>query len=351
MRAFGRRGRVPGTLGTPVTPRTSVLVARARRSAETLALAAILLLTIVLSAPAVAAAPRPRDQAGDAQSRVDAARRAANVTAGRYLSALGDFERLKTQVTQTEGAIADAERRAAVLKEIVQRRAARAYKSAGSNLPSVLKVTDLADAMRTDKLLASANVKDSQAMSLLRSQQEDLKVNREALRGLESRQAGALADLQRTARRADAQLAAALRDRADVQARLAAQAAAAAATRSTSRSGSSGRPTAAAPSRPAPPRPAAPPPPSSGMSPHHNDPFLACVRHRESRGNYGVINPSGPWYGAYQFLASTWNVTARHAGRLDLVGVLPSDASAYDQDEMAWALYQWQGSGPWGGAC
>jgi hypothetical protein len=87
------------------------------------------------------------------------------------------------------------------------------------------------------------------------------------------------------------------------------------------------------------------------MSPHHNDPFLSCVRHRESRGNYGVINPSGPWYGAYQFLASTWNITARHAGRLDLVGVLPSNASAYDQDEMAWALYQWQGSGPWGGSC
>ena len=87
------------------------------------------------------------------------------------------------------------------------------------------------------------------------------------------------------------------------------------------------------------------------MSPHHNDPFLVCIRHRESRGNYSVINPSGPWYGAYQFLSSTWNVTARHAGRLDLVGVLPSDASAYDQDEMAWSLYQWQGSGPWGGAC
>jgi hypothetical protein len=313
----------------------------------------IVLLALVLSAPAVvAAAARPRDPAGDAQRRVDAARRAANATATRYLAALGDFERLKVQAAQTEGAIADAEQRAAVLHDIVRRRAARAYKSAGSNLPSLLTVGRLADAMRTDKLLATANERDADAITLLRAQQEDLRVKRDALHELEGRQAGALADLQRAARQADAQLAAALRDRADVQARLAAQAAAnAAAARARPR----GRPAAAAaPSRPValPPRAAAPAPPAgAGTSPHHDDPFLACIRHRESRGNYGVVNPRGPWYGAYQFLASTWNVTARHAGRLDLVGVLPSDASAYDQDEMAWALYQWQGSGPWGGAC
>jgi muramidase (phage lysozyme) len=75
------------------------------------------------------------------------------------------------------------------------------------------------------------------------------------------------------------------------------------------------------------------------------------VRQRESRGNYSVVNPAGPWYGAYQFLASTWNVTAQHAGRLDLVGVIPSQASPADQDAMALALYQWQGTGPWGGSC
>ena len=56
------------------------------------------------------------------------------------------------------------------------------------------------------------------------------------------------------------------------------------------------------------------------------------------------MNPSGPYYGAYQFLASTWNITARHAGRLDLVGVIPSNASPADQDAMAWSLYQWQGA-------
>ena len=63
------------------------------------------------------------------------------------------------------------------------------------------------------------------------------------------------------------------------------------------------------------------------------------------------MNPAGPYLGAYQFLQSTWNMTASHAGRTDLLGVPANVASAYDQDEMAWALYQWQGTGPWGGSC
>ena len=76
-----------------------------------------------------------------------------------------------------------------------------------------------------------------------------------------------------------------------------------------------------------------------------------CTRAVESGGNYSIVSSNGLYYGAYQFLPATWNATAAHAGRMDLVGVLPSRASAYDQDEMAWTLYQWQGNGPWGGRC
>jgi hypothetical protein len=93
-----------------------------------------------------------------------------------------------------------------------------------------------------------------------------------------------------------------------------------------------------------------PPTDTGRVSPHHNDPFLVCTRARESGGNYGAVSSSG-YYGAYQFLPSTWDVTVVHEGRTDLVGVLPSHASAYDQDEAAWALYQWQGNAPWGGRC
>ena len=76
-----------------------------------------------------------------------------------------------------------------------------------------------------------------------------------------------------------------------------------------------------------------------------------CTRPRESGGNYAAVNPAGPYLGAYQFLQATWNSAANHAGRADLIGVPPNTASEYDQDDVAWALYQWQGKGPWGGQC
>ena len=78
---------------------------------------------------------------------------------------------------------------------------------------------------------------------------------------------------------------------------------------------------------------------------------MVCTRARESGGNYGVVSSSGLYYGAYQFMTTTWNATASRAGRPELIGVRPNQASAYDQDDMAWTLYQWQGKGPWGGRC
>ena len=80
--------------------------------------------------------------------------------------------------------------------------------------------------------------------------------------------------------------------------------------------------------------------------------FLACVRNRESGGNYAVHNSGGSGAaGAYQFLPSTWNSIAASSGRPDLVGVDPASASPADQDAMAQALYAQQGAAPWGGGC
>ncbi len=88
-------------------------------------------------------------------------------------------------------------------------------------------------------------------------------------------------------------------------------------------------------------------PPPGTVSPHHNDPFLTCVRQRESGNRYTVDSPDGLNHGAYQFAQGTWDETAKRIGRPDLVGVDPHTASAFTQDEMAWALYQWQGKSPW----
>lgn len=78
---------------------------------------------------------------------------------------------------------------------------------------------------------------------------------------------------------------------------------------------------------------------------------LACIRQRESGGNYSAVSANGLYHGAYQFLQSTWNGAAQLAGRPDLVGVPPEKAAPADQDAVALALYRASGLGPWGGHC
>jgi hypothetical protein len=63
------------------------------------------------------------------------------------------------------------------------------------------------------------------------------------------------------------------------------------------------------------------------------------------------MSSDGLYHGAYQFLVSTWNNVARAAGRPDLVGVDPVNASVADQDQLALWLYKHAGAGPWGGRC
>lgn len=82
-------------------------------------------------------------------------------------------------------------------------------------------------------------------------------------------------------------------------------------------------------------------------------PFLVCTRRHESdtSGGYRAVSASGTYRGAYQFSRSTWDNTARHAGRSDLVGVDPAAAAPHDQDTLALHLYHWQGASPWLGRC
>ena len=97
----------------------------------------------------------------------------------------------------------------------------------------------------------------------------------------------------------------------------------------------------------------APPPAASSSQPVDEAAFLACVRKRESGGDYTIHELTGASQaaGAYQFLPSTWNSIAAATGRTDLVGIDPAKASPADQDTMAQALYSQQGAAPWGGSC
>jgi hypothetical protein len=78
--------------------------------------------------------------------------------------------------------------------------------------------------------------------------------------------------------------------------------------------------------------------------------FFACVRHHESRGDYGVINRGSGAAGAYQFMPTTWSNAARAFGRVDLAGVNPAAASPADQDAVAHYVYSTQGARPWAGS-
>lgn len=103
--------------------------------------------------------------------------------------------------------------------------------------------------------------------------------------------------------------------------------------------------------KPAPPKPpAVKPAPQVQQGGSAPNGFLACVKQRESGGNYGISNYGGSGAGgAYQLMPETARNTANHAGRPDLAGRPVTSWSPADQDAMAAHLYQWQGAAPWAG--
>ncbi len=124
------------------------------------------------------------------------------------------------------------------------------------------------------------------------------------------------------------------------------------------RSSSASAPSSSSAKAPAPapaaaaPAPAAAPPTTSGSTPSASEAaFLSCVRYRESRGDYTVVDATGTYMGAYQIYQGGWDNVARSIGRSDLVGVRPNTASPADQDAVALAMLRQYGRSPWGGAC
>lgn len=95
------------------------------------------------------------------------------------------------------------------------------------------------------------------------------------------------------------------------------------------------------------PAPTAPPRAPQAVSGASNPGgFLACVRQRESRGSYTVVNGSSGAGGAYQFLPSTW----QGSGAAARTGVPRAEmASPAQQDAEAQRLYSSSGSSPWAG--
>jgi septal ring factor EnvC (AmiA/AmiB activator) len=312
-----------------------------RRARRTRALAACVAVGLVLGFSAPAAVSQTADPStAQLRSEVDAINT-------RYFATLADFTAADAAVRDNEAVVAELRARAARAKAQARARALLAYKSSGAGLAAVVEGTDTLDAAKRAHLIDRVNARDRSVYKSLRVTVRELKAKQQALRDARERQEQSLSDLQAQGRALDAKLAqaqarASAAATADTQRRQAEAAITAAASTTTTTT------TTAPPSTPtAPPGYSGTP----GTSPHHDDPFLTCVRARESGGNYAAVNPSGPYLGAYQFFQATWNGAAAHAGRMDLVGVPANVASPYDQDEIAWTLYQWQGAGPWGGHC
>jgi hypothetical protein len=285
-----------------------------------------------------AATPAAAGPSQDADATVRALRADADQAAAEYFDALGKTEALDTQIAEIEGRLPRLTARQRVLQRRAEGRAVAAYKRSGDQLGTIIASGDVLTAARRTVWLDRLNERDNDAFDELVRVTTQLETQRSQLRDARATQATALAEVEARGRDIDARLQAA-EDRSRQLAAQAAQAAQAQASRPVSPRGIGSEP------------PVAPPDyqPTPGAHPQHDDPFLVCTRAHE--GSYTSYNPAGPYMGAYQFLQSTWNGAANHAGRSDLVGVPPNTASEYDQDDVAWALYQWRGAGPWGGRC
>jgi hypothetical protein len=327
-------------------------IARALSRTTSLTRATALACVVALSlagAPAVAAAQQSTNSIASIRAAID-------TTAGQWFAAQGRAAQLDRQIQLLGKTLAAEEQRVAAIREIAHARAVQIYEDNTQGLGSMLG-NDPLETGRRAALIAQANSEGQQAIDALNASVADLTARRDQLRTARDDLTRTLRDLTGRRKALDAQLTtlqlrsapAAERTVLAAEIRRAAQIAP---NEATTRSAPATAPTLATEAQLADITSAAPAPPSdtNAVSPHHDHPFLVCTRARESSGDYRVVSPSG-YYGAYQFAPTTWNATASHAGRLELLGVLASAASEYDQDEMAWSLYQWQGAAPWGGRC
>jgi hypothetical protein len=306
-------------------------------------------LTVAVLGAGLVDAPIGADPIQDADATVQSLRQDADAAAQEYFDALSQANALDTKIAGLEAKLPALATRRRKLRQHAERRAVAAYVRAGAQLAALFDSGDALTAARRRQLLAQLNGRDDEAFVALVKVSRRFEAQRDELRGARAAQQSALDELTQRGRDIDAKLQAAVDRRGHLEAEAAAAEAARAAAAATA---------AATPADPVPTAPAdvptAPPPgyrPTPGTHAHHDDPFLACIRGIETGGNYAAVNPAGPYLGAYQFLQSTWNSGANHAGRVDLIGVPPNTASPYDQDDVAWAVYQWQGKGPWRDRC
>ena len=270
----------------------------------------------------------------------------------RYLAAQEQAQSLGLELHILDQQLSSARRRTAELLPEARAQAVELYQSGSSGLTALFDTTSAMESARRAELISRASEHTQALLDQYANSAADLRVARSQVATARAQQQRVVAGLAKQAavlEQALAQAQQAYRDQLAAEARARADAAAKRQATTTNAPQAPAAPTTS-PAPPSKPVPVSPPSPPAGMNPHHDDPFLVCTRTRESSGVYTAVNPAG-YYGAYQFSAPTWDLTASHGGRPQLIGVRPDQASAWDQDQLAWVLYQWRGNAPWGGLC
>ena len=262
---------------------------------------------------------------------IQSLRQQADTAAGAYFSALGRYKMLTAQIAEIEAQLPELRaEQAAHLKDTVQRAVAAYEQGSSGQLSAVMDSGNLLDAARRTQWLQVLNAADDHSLAGLTKTSDRLHTEERTLESDQASSAAALKVLDAQGQSINVELTAAVTQQQQLVA-----AAAATSARSNSATGppiGSGGGTG-----------------PSGTPPQGEAAFLACVKQHESGGNYQAVNPNNQYFGAYQFGQPTWNATANHAGRLDLINVRPDHAAPADQDSMARVLYEWQGESPWNG--
>lgn len=336
---------MPPSTRIPAQPRPT-----ARRALA--AVAGLGVALVAFAGPAAAQSTATPDPVAEAVARVAEVRALADALAGEYFQAVGQLATVQARVDEIEAKIPALTAEADRLRDLTRDRAVAAYKRSGSDLGAVIGADDLLAAARRTQWLDRLNQRDNVVADNLRAATARLADQRATLRVARETAAATLDRVKEQGAAIDALLVTAETQRRDAITAATPTTVPAAAAGGTGPSSSGATATTTTTSPKATP-PVAPPNyvPTGGVHPRHDEPFLVCTRTRESSGNYKAFNSAGPYLGAYQFLQATWNSAASHAGRPDLIGVPANTASPYDQDDVAWSLFQWQGSRPWGGLC
>lgn len=339
---------------------------RERRWVATLSSAAICTLVSAVSLSATlfpSSAPAGADQVSSLQARaaqISSAMLLEQLQIGgyqqRYSAAIAKVQQDAVVLDQTRAAIQAVQQKIGHDAATLRTAAVSAYEEGGSSSAATpLFVSQQSEGSRTeyvqvlsstvwvaeDKLHSDRQVLHQQEASLEQVQAQDLATQRAAQTLLQQSE-NTESQLQQQQAQVNGQLAVAVAQQQAQEAAAAAAAVAAAQARAAA-SATSAQVTASSTG-------AADPPPGSTTVPSLNS-FLQCVIQAESGGDYQAVSPGGEYMGAFQFSQSTWNEAALLAGMPQLVNVPPDQATPAEQDDLAIALYNADGSHPWYDPC